>query len=133
IAALFLWVSGVNVGAAGQAFVRGAFGSRYAIFSATLVRSVPLILTGLAVAWAFTAGVFNIGVEGQFLVGASAATAVSLQLPRLGLLTTLLAMIAGVIAGAAWASIAAWLRVKFSVLEVISTSMLNFVAIQLVA
>jgi simple sugar transport system permease protein len=77
--------------------------------------------------------VFNIGVEGQFLVGASAATAVALQLPRFGLLTPLLAMIAGSVAGAAWASIAAWLRVRFSVLEVISTIMLNFVAIQLVA
>jgi simple sugar transport system permease protein len=133
IAAVFLAISGIDVASAGEAFVRGAAGSRYAILSATLVRSVPLILTGLAVAWAFTAGVFNIGVEGQFLVGASAATAVALQLPRLGLLAALLAMIAGAIAGAAWASIAAWLRVRFSVLEVISTIMLNFVALQLVA
>jgi ABC-type uncharacterized transport system permease subunit len=92
-----------------------------------------LILTGLAVAWAFAAGVFNIGVEGQFLVGASAATAVALHLPELGLFTPILAMLAGAIAGAAWASIAAWLRVRFAVLEVISTIMLNFVAIQLVA
>lgn len=132
-AAVFLAVSGVDVPSAGRAFVSGAFGSRYAIFSATLVRSVPLILTGLAVAWAFTAGVFNIGVEGQFLVGASAATAVALNLPGLGLLTPMLAMIAGGMAGAAWASIAAWLRVRFAVLEVISTIMLNFVAMQLVA
>ena len=131
--ALFLAASGIDVGSASRAFVTGAFGSSYAVFSATLVRSVPLILTGLAVAWAFTAGVFNIGVEGQFLVGASAATAVALQLPRWGLLTALLAMAAGALAGAAWASIAAWLRVRFSVLEVISTIMLNFVAIQLVA
>jgi general nucleoside transport system permease protein len=133
IAALFLAVSGVNVGAAGAAFANGAFGSPYAVFSATLVRSVPLILTGLAVAWAFTAGVFNIGVEGQFLVGASAATAVALQFPGLGLLTAGLAILAGALAGAAWASVAAWLRVRFGVLEVISTIMLNFVAIQLVA
>ena len=133
VAVLFLWASGVDVEAASHAFVSGAFGSSYAVFSATLVRAVPLILTGLAVAWAFTAGVFNIGVEGQFLVGASAATAVALQLPGLGILTSLLAMIAGATAGAGWASIAAWLRVRFAVLEVISTIMLNFVAIQLVA
>ncbi len=133
VATFFLWASGVNVGTAGHAFVSGAFGSSYAVFSATLVRSVPLILTGLAVAWAFTAGVFNIGVEGQFLVGASAATAVALQLPGLGLQTPVLAMLAGATAGAAWASIAAWLRVRFAVLEVISTIMLNFVALQLVA
>ena len=133
IAALFLAVSGVSVGAAGSAFASGAFGSSYAVFSATLVRSVPLILTGLAVAWAFTAGVFNIGVEGQFLAGASAATAVALQFPGLGLFTAVLAILAGALAGASWASIAAWLRVRFGVLEVISTIMLNFVAIQLVA
>ena len=133
LATIFLWASGVDVGAAAAAFVNGALGSRYAVFSATLVRSVPLILTGLAVAWAFTAGVFNIGVEGQFLVGASAATAVALQLPGLGLLTPVLAMFAGAVCGALWASIAAWLRVRYAVLEVISTIMLNFVAIQLVA
>ena len=133
VATGFLAVAGVNVGAATRAFVTGAFGSPYAIFSATLVRSVPLILTGLAVAWAFAAGVFNIGVEGQFLVGASAATAVALRLPGLGLMTPVLAMLAGSLAGAAWASVAAWLRVRFAVLEVISTIMLNFVAIQLVA
>jgi simple sugar transport system permease protein len=133
ISALFLAVSGIDVGAAGQAFVSGAFGSSYAIFSATLVRSVPLILTGLAVAWAFSAGVFNIGVEGQFLVGASAATAVALRFQHLGLLAAVLAMLVGAMAGAAWAAIAAWLRVRFAVLEVISTIMLNFVAAQLVA
>jgi simple sugar transport system permease protein len=77
--------------------------------------------------------VFNIGVEGQFLVGASAATAVALQLPRLGLLTSVLAMAAGAGAGAGWATVAAWLRIRFGVLEVISTIMLNFIAIQLVA
>ena len=131
--ALFLAVSGIDVAAAGQAFVSGAFGSTYSIFSATLVRSVPLILTGLAVAWAFSAGVFNIGVEGQFLVGASAATAVALHLPGPGLFVTAAAMVAGIVAGSSWAAIAAWLRVRFAVLEVISTIMLNFVAAQLVA
>jgi ABC-type uncharacterized transport system permease subunit len=131
--AIFLATTGIDVATAARAFVQGAFGSRYAVFSATLVRSVPLILTGLAVAWAFNAGVFNIGVEGQFLVGASAATAIALAFPRLGLLTTGLALVGGSVAGAAWAAIAAWLRVRFAVLEVISTIMLNFVAIQLVA
>src|SRR5258708_36354537 len=88
-------ISGANVSAAAQAMVRGAFGSRYAFFSATLVRASPLILTGLAVAWAFSAGVFNIGVEGQFLVGASAATATALALPSGGLLTLVAAFVAG--------------------------------------
>jgi simple sugar transport system permease protein len=133
LTALFLLAAGLDVATAGRAMVEGSLGSSYAIFSATLVRSVPLILTGLAVAWAFNAGVFNIGVEGQFLVGAAAATAVVLRGPSAGLLTTALAMVAGAAAGAGWAAIAAWLRVKYQVLEVISTIMLNFVAIQLVA
>ena len=133
LSAAFLAAAGVDVVDAGRAFFSGAFGSTYSIFSATLVRSVPLILTGLAVAWAFNAGVFNIGVEGQFLVGASAATAVALQLSDLGFIAPIAAMVAGAVAGASWAAIAAWLRVRFAVLEVISTIMLNFVAIQLVA
>jgi simple sugar transport system permease protein len=95
LTALFLLAAGLDVATAGRAMVEGSLGSSYAIFSATLVRSVPLILTGLAVAWAFNAGVFNIGVEGQFLVGAAAATAVVLRGPSAGLLTTALAMVAG--------------------------------------
>jgi general nucleoside transport system permease protein len=129
----FLLAMRIDVAAAGRAMAAGSFGSSYAIFSATLVRAVPLILTGLAVAWAFSAGVFNIGVEGQFLVGATAATAVALRFPQLGLGAALLALAAGAIAGSAWAAVAAWLKVRFAVLEVISTIMLNFVAIQLVA
>lgn len=133
VAALFLFAAGLDVSAAARAMVEGSIGSPYAVFSATLVRSVPLILTGLAVAWAFNAGVFNIGVEGQFLVGAATATAVVLRGPPAGLMTTALAMLAGAAAGGAWAAIAAWLRVRYRVLEVISTIMLNFVAVQLVA
>src|SRR5258708_32702288 len=81
---LFFVVSGANADVAALAMVRGALGSRYAILSATLVRAIPLILTGLAVAWAFSAGVFNIGVEGQFIVGASAAAATALEFPSAG-------------------------------------------------
>jgi ABC-type uncharacterized transport system permease subunit len=112
----------------------GAFGSANAILSATLVRATPLLLVGLAVSLAFRAGVLNIGAEGQLLAGASAATAMGLLVggwPRpLGVLATLLA---GALAGAGWAAIAAWLRRRFDVLEVISTLMLNFVAVALVS
>ena len=68
----------LDVAAAAEALVRGSFGSWYAFGSGTLVRATPLILTGLAVAIAFRAGVFNIGAEGQFLVGAAGGTAVAL-------------------------------------------------------
>ena len=111
----------------------GSVGSWYSLTSATLVRAVPLMLTGGAVAIAFRAGVFNIGAEGQLLVGAAAAAAVALALPGAGAGTALLAMMAGAIAGGLWAGIAALLRARFGVLEVISTIMLNFVALHAVS
>ncbi len=121
--------TGLDLGRAMAALWRGSFGSWYAITSATLVRATPLMLAGLAVAVAFRAGVFNIGVEGQLLAGAAATTAIGVTAPpQLGHLTLLLALLAGIAAGASWAYIAAALRSHFHVLEVISTIMLNFVA-----
>jgi ABC-type uncharacterized transport system permease subunit len=122
------------IGSALHALFFGAFGSWYAFGSGTLVRSTPLILTGLAIAIAFRAGVFNIGAEGQFLIGAAAATTVALTastLPAVVLITVVL--VAGIAAGALWAWIASVLRERFHVLEVISTIMLNFVALYLVS
>src|SRR5438105_4949815 len=122
------------MGQALRALLEGAFGSWYAFGSGTLVRATPLILAGLAVAIAFRAGVFNIGAEGQLIVGAAAAAAAGLSLhslPPAVLLPTLL--VSGALAGGAWAWIAAVLRARFHVLEVISTIMLNFVAAYLVS
>lgn len=115
------------------AMVNGAFGSSYAITSATLVRMVPLGFTGLAVALAFRAGVLNVGAEGQLLAGAAAATALSIPLssdvaPALGIF---LMLTGGAVAGALWGAIAGVLRIRFGVLEVISTIMLNFAALYL--
>jgi ABC-type uncharacterized transport system permease subunit len=122
------------IGDALRALFSGAFGSWYAFGSGTLVRATPLILTGLAVAVAFRAGVFNIGAEGQFLVGAVAQATVALTLHALpGVVLLPLALGAGAVAGAAWAGIAAVMRTRFHVLEVISTIMLNFVALYLVS
>ncbi len=116
-----------EIGASFAAFARGAFGSPYAFFSATLVRATPLMLLGLAVALAFRAGVMNIGAEGQFLAGASAASAVALAGIGGGMVLVV-AIPAAIVAGALWAAIAGWLKRRFGVLEVISTLMLNFVA-----
>jgi len=105
-----------------------------ALLADALVRATPLIIAGLAVAFAFRGGVFNIGAEGQLLVGAVAATAVTLATSEmLGRFSVLFALIAGAIAGAAWAWIAAELKRRFHVLEIISTIMLNFIAIHLVS
>lgn len=105
-----------------------------ALLTDALVRATPLIITGLAVAFAFRGGVFNIGAEGQLLVGAIASTAVTLQLQTsLGRLVVIPAIVAGAIAGALWAAIAAELKRRFHVLEIISTIMLNFIALHLVS
>ena len=131
--AAFLAAGGYSPAAAFTALWSGSVGSWYAFTSATLVRAVPLMLAGGAVAVAFRAGVFNIGAEGQLLVGAAAATAVALALPALGPVAIVLSLIAGAGAGALWAGVAAILRTRFGVLEVISTIMLNFVALHTVS
>jgi ABC-type uncharacterized transport system permease subunit len=105
-----------------------------ALLGDMLVRATPLIFAGLAVAVAFQAGILNIGAEGQLLIGACASIAVSLKLSAaLGPGTIIIALIVGAAAGAAWAAIAAELRNHFHVLEVISTIMLNFVALYLIS
>ena len=129
-----LLATGFDVGRAARALVSGAFGSWFAFGSGTLVRATPLLLTGLAVAVAFRAGVFNIGAEGQFLLGAAAGAATAHSVS--GLPATVLipaTLLAGSVAGAGWAWIAAVLRTRFHVLEVISTILLNFVALNLLS
>ena len=131
--AAILLLAGFDIAPALLALWDGAFGSWYALGSATLVRATPLILTGLAVTLAFKAGIWNIGAEGQLLAGASAVVATSLLLPPMPAPIGIPVLIgAGGIAGAAWASVAAILKRRFAVLEVISTIMLNFLAANLV-
>ena len=130
---LLLALGGYDAGRALGALWRGSLGSRYAILSATLVRATPLVLAGLAVALAFRAGILNIGAEGQLLAGAAVAAALGVTAgDALGPLALPLMLLAGAVAGALWAGIAAVLRAR-GVLEVISTLMLNFVALHLVS
>ena len=138
VALLALWLllaaGGHDPARALAALWRGSFGSSYALLSATLVRATPLILAGLAVALAFRAGILNIGAEGQLLAGAAAAAAVGVTVAAsLGIATLPVMIAAGAAAGAIVASVAALLRRRFGVLEVISTLMLNFVALHLVS
>ena len=101
----------------------GSIGSPFAL-RGTLLKSVPLLLTGLSVVMAFRAGAFNIGAEGQFIAGALAA----LLAADLGFIV---ALIAAALAGAAWASIASLMRVWRNAPEVLTTILLNFIAIYL--
>ena len=103
--------------------LNGSVGSRFALEN-TLLKSVPLLLTGLCVAIAFRAGVWNIGAEGQFIVGALAALLAS----RYGVVASLAA---AMLAGAAWASLATAMRLWRNAPEVLTTILLNFTAIHL--
>jgi simple sugar transport system permease protein len=103
--------------------IGGSVGSPFAL-QGTLLKSVPLLLTGLSVVLAFRAGVWNIGGEGQFIVGALAALVAS----RFGALASIAA---AMIAGAAWASIATLMRLWRNAPEVLTTILLNFTAIHL--
>ncbi|MDQ6829159.1 MAG: ABC transporter permease [Gemmatimonadota bacterium] len=134
--AAVLALAHVDVPRALGAMWSGSFGSADAFASSTLVRATPLILAGLAVALAFRAGVWNIGAEGQLLAGAAATAAIALSFGDArsgGWLVLLIALILGAASGALWAAIAGVLRRRFGVLEVISTIMLNFVALYAVA
>jgi ABC-type uncharacterized transport system permease subunit len=96
----------------------------------TLLLTVPLILTGLAVAFAFRAGLFNIGGQGQYLAGSIIAVWVGSSLAGLpGWLHIVLAVVLGAAAGAAWAGIAGLLRATVGANEVITTIMLNWIAV----
>lgn len=134
VLALGLQLSGYGAGAALGALGRGAFGSWYAISSATLVRAVPLTLIGLGIAVAFRANALNIGAEGQFYAGAIAATWAGLHLGGWPAPVAIPAVwLAAALAGALWVALPVWLKLRFGVLEVISTLLLNFVAESLVS
>lgn len=100
--------------------------------SETLLEATPLILTGLSVAFAFRGGLFNIGGDGQFLVGAMASVYVGFSLDLPVVLHLPLALVAGVASGAVWGGIAGVLKARTGAHEVITTIMLNFVALRLV-
>lgn len=102
--------------------------------SETLVAATPLIFTGLAVAISFRSGVFNIGVEGQFILGAFGATVAAITLKDQAPTPVILivSILAGVLTGAGWGFIPGYLKAKTGAHEVITTIMLNYVAVQIV-
>ncbi len=112
------------------ALIDGAFLKQYALTN-TLVASTPLILTGLAVAVGFRAGLFNIGAEGQYLIGAVCGVFVGYALRLPPVLHAIVAMLAGMLGGAVWAAIPGILKARLGAHEVINTIMMNFIAIYL--
>jgi len=129
IAAFLILGVGENPLNAYGLLLKSSFGS-FRAFTDTLVKTVPLVFTGLSFAVAAKCNVWNIGAEGQLYMGAVASVAVGIYVKGLPMAIHLpLAIIAGMAAGAIWAFIAAWGKVRFKVNEVVSTIMLNYVAI----
>jgi ABC-type uncharacterized transport system permease subunit len=111
----------------------GAFGSVNALVN-TLVNATPLVLAGLAVGIGFKGGLFNIGGQGQFLVGALAASAAAVGLNGASPLVAIpVSLVAGMAGGLAWGFVPGFLKAFTGAHEVVTTIMLNFVAIQLVS
>ncbi len=131
IGAGILVLSGASPVAAYTALIHGAFGDAQA-WQRTLEKATPLVFSGLAVAFAFKAGLFNIGAQGQLLVGAIIAAAVGFGVEGLpAWIHAPLALLAGAAAGAALAAVAGALKVYTGAHEVITTIMLNYIAINL--
>lgn len=134
IAGVLIAIAGAPVLEAYWRILQGAFGSRLAA-TETLTRATPLILTGLAAAVAFRARLWNIGAEGQLYLGAiTVAWASSRFLGDMpSILQIPLLLMLGALAGMALLLVPLWMRLRFSVDEVVTTLLLNFVAVLIVS
>ncbi|MBE0697408.1 MAG: ABC transporter permease [Anaerolineaceae bacterium] len=131
IGAVMLLALKANPWDAYRALFVGAFGDVSGL-TQTLVKATPLLLVGLGVIIAFRGGVINIGGEGQIVVGALAATALAVSFKTLpGWMLLPLCLFAGVIGGAIWGGIPGILKARLGVNEILSTVMMNAIAVQL--
>ncbi|OZB96313.1 ABC transporter permease [Paenibacillus sp. XY044] len=131
VGAIIMLIGGYDPILAYGSLFSTVFGNLYD-FGETIREITPLIMTGLAVAFAFRAGLFNIGAEGQYIVGMTAATAVGVKLTGLPIvLHAIVAIIAGGLAGGIWAGITGYLKAKRGVNEVIISIMLNWTGLYL--
>jgi simple sugar transport system permease protein len=129
IGAILLLFLGANPISAYGALLEGAFGSTNAL-AETIVKATPLLLVGVGICIAARGGVNNIGGEGQLVVGALSATIIGLTFPGAsGWLIIPLAMIAGFVGGAIWGGIPGYLKARFNVNEILSTIMMNQIAV----
>ncbi|QGG57719.1 ABC transporter permease [Paenibacillus sp. B01] len=129
ICAVFIAANGMNPLTVYAKMMNGAFGSSFGL-TETLVKAIPLLLCGLGVSIAYRISVWNIGAEGQLLAGAMGATAITIYLPGLSLWLTIPAMLlAGIAAGALWGLFTAIPRTYFQVNELITSLMLNYIAL----
>ncbi|MEL3898933.1 ABC transporter permease [Treponema phagedenis] len=106
---------------------RGRFYIRY--IGEWLCQSMPFILCGFAMGFAARAGLFNIGGEGQYIVGLTVAQFIAFYFPQISVLHWLAALLFAAFAGGLWGAIVGWLKAKYEVSEVVATIMLNYIAL----
>ncbi len=128
--AVMMLALGANPITGYRALVEGAFGGSYAL-SSTAIQAVPLLLVGVGICIAFRANVFNIGGEGQIAIGGLLSAATALTFPNLpGFLLMPLVLLAGALGGGIWGAIPGFFKANYNVNEILSTIMLNLVAVQ---
>ncbi|HRW24618.1 MAG TPA: ABC transporter permease [Spirochaetia bacterium] len=120
--AMLQGLTGLNV-------ARGSFNPRY--IGELVIQAMPIILTALCFGFAARTGLFNIGAEGQLMVGSLAATTVALLVRAPAFIHIPLVLGAGMVAGALWGAIPGYLKARFNVHEVVVTIMLNYVALHM--
>ena len=131
IAAALVAAAGVDPRHALTVMLGHALGSADGFYE-VLVRAIPFTIAGLGIVVAFRVNAFNIGADGQIIVGAVVAVWLALALPGLtGWLMGPLFLIAGFVAGGLYGGLAGWLRARYNASEIITTIMLNYVAVQL--
>jgi general nucleoside transport system permease protein len=130
VTAVFIMALSLNPIDVYSGLLKGAFGSTLN-FQQTVITAIPLVICALGVAVAFKMQFWNIGGEGQIMMGAFAASIVALKLPHLPMFVMLLLMaIAGIIGGALWAMIPAFFKAKWKTNETIVTLMMNYIALK---
>ncbi len=130
VGAVMLLLLGANPLQSYAAMIDGAFGSQNAIAD-TIVKATPLLLVGLGICIAFRGGVINIGGEGQLIAGAVFATYIGLSFPNSpAIVVVTAALLAGFLAGAVWGGIPGLLKAYYGVNEILSTIMMNAIAVQ---
>lgn len=128
VGGIIMIIAGYNPIEAYYQLFMGIFGSKKGIGN-WLVASTPIILTGISVAFAYRAGLFNIGAEGQFIVGSFAAIFVGIVFSLPAGIHAIVCVLAGMIVGAIWGFIPGILKAVYGVHEVVVTIMLNYIAL----
>lgn len=128
VGAIVLAIAGYNPAEAYWSLLQGIFG-RPRYVARVIIQATPIIITGFSVAFAFRTGLFNIGAEGQFILGALTAALAGYHLALPPVIHVIVVFALAMIVGAIWGGIAGFLKAKFGIHEVIVTIMLNWIAL----